>query len=193
MKIEKSKTRQTHEAIIFFDDGKINKQMLFTEFEALLDCVVPVRSFSAKTLDAAYLRLDGRLHITAAVFFLIAFDEDGYPEASWNIPLGPLADKGAKGPDLGGGQVRIASRSQCPLEGYEDQLWNPRYGKGANTLNLLQESMKENPLGIDADEEPEPDQSAATMNFAAMTNVGLPGQVGANDAVMAAKLIVAAD
>ncbi len=44
--MKKFSSVQSHEAVFFFVEGALDKKMLFTEFEALLDCVVPVRSFA---------------------------------------------------------------------------------------------------------------------------------------------------
>jgi hypothetical protein len=67
MSIHQKSSAQTQEAVIFFADGEIRREMLYPEFEALLDCVVPIRDFAGKTLEAAYVRLDAR----PAVLFLI--------------------------------------------------------------------------------------------------------------------------
>ena len=37
MSFQQKSSHQTHEAIVFFADGAIIKEMLYTEFEALLD------------------------------------------------------------------------------------------------------------------------------------------------------------
>ena len=44
MSFQQKSSHQTHEAVVFFADGAVIKEMLYTEFEALLDCVVPMLS-----------------------------------------------------------------------------------------------------------------------------------------------------
>lgn len=152
MSISQKSAHQTHEAIVFFAGGGIGKEMLYTEFEALLDCVVPIRDFAGREHQAAYVRLDAGLSVVAVVLFLIRFDTSGFPEQSWNVPLRQLAECGARGPDLGGGPVRMVTRSQCPLPGQENNLWDIQFGPGGNTLDLLRERLRGNRLGIDSSE-----------------------------------------
>ncbi|MBP6381082.1 MAG: hypothetical protein KBG29_13905 [Pseudomonadales bacterium] len=152
MTIHQKSSAQTQEAVIFFVDGEIRREMLYPEFEALLDCVVPIRDFAGKTLEAAYLRLDARLAPVTVVLFLIPFDSDGFPALEWDVPLRMLAERGVRGPDLGGGPVRLVTRSQCPIPRHEDQLWDIRFGAGGNTLAQLQERVLMNRLGLDVAE-----------------------------------------
>jgi hypothetical protein len=150
MSISQKSAHQTHEAIVFFSGGEISKEMLYTEFEALLDCVVPMRDFAGREMQAAYVRLDSGLSVVALVLFLVNFDAEGFPEQRWNVPLRMLADAAGRGPDLGGGPVRIATRSQCPLRGYEASLWDVQFGPGGSTLEQLRERLHGNRLGLDA-------------------------------------------
>ena len=87
MSFQQKSSHQTHEAIVFFADGAIIKEMLYTEFEALLDCVVPMREFVGRNMQAAYVRVDSALAVVATVLFYAPFDERGFPEQSWNVPL----------------------------------------------------------------------------------------------------------
>ena len=91
MSIQQKQAHQSHEAIVFFRDGVVSKEMLYTEFEALLDCVVPMQEFAGRSMEAVYVRLDGSLSVAAAVLFLIPFDDTGFPEHRWNVPLRQLA------------------------------------------------------------------------------------------------------
>jgi hypothetical protein len=152
MSIQQRQAQLSHEAIVFFRDGAVSKEMLYTEFEALLDCVVPMREFAGNNMEAAYVRLDGSLTLGAAVLFTVAFDASGFPEQSWNIPLRHLAESASRGPDMGSGAIRLATRSQCPIAGHEKNLWDVRYDIAGNTLNQLQEKLRINRLGLDADD-----------------------------------------
>jgi hypothetical protein len=87
------------------------------------------------------------------VLFLIPFDEEGFPELRWDVPLRMLAERGTRGPDLGGGPVRLVTRTQCPLPEHTDKLWDIRIDADSNTLSRLQERLAMNRLGLDVAEE----------------------------------------
>ena len=103
----------TTEAIIFFADNHVIKEMLYPEFEAVLDRVVGISEFAGQKVGAVYLRINGQLQANAAVFFNLGFDAKGNADDRWNIPLQHLADKGGRGPDLGAGAIKLSCRSQC--------------------------------------------------------------------------------
>lgn len=150
----KQSLQNTHEAVVFFDHDQISKEMHYAEFEALLDCVVPMHEFAGRVIEAAYVRLDAKLSVVGLVLFLVTFDSEGFVEQSWNVPLRQLVESGTRGPDLGGGPVRIATRSQCPVQGQESKLWDIHFTPGGNTLNVLQDRLRDNRLGIDVIEAP---------------------------------------
>lgn len=150
MSISQKSSHQSYEAILFLVGGAVLREMLYTEFEALLDCVVPMRDLAHRDLQAAYVRLDAGLAPVAIVLFSIPFDADGFPEQRWNVPLRQLADSGLRGPDLGGGPIRLATRSQCPVPGQEGSLWDVEFGAGGSTLDLIRERVRMNRLGLDA-------------------------------------------
>lgn len=145
----------THEAVLFFDETGIAKEMLYGEFEAVLDNVVGVPDFAGREIRAVYLLIDGRLHIQAACFFLIRFEKDGAADKRWNIPLRHLVEQAGKGPDLGCGPIRLACRSQCPVSWHERHLWDPSPINEQNPLQLLKRAIKENRLGLIEAEEPQ--------------------------------------
>jgi hypothetical protein len=144
---------QQVEAVMFFRAGAICKEMHLAEFEAVLDGVVSLVDFADQQIPAAYVLITPRLHIRAVAFFLIDFDETGRADTGWNIPLRHLAEQGAPGPDLGGGAIRIACRSRCPVAWHQMHLWDPSLKPGRNELLLLRDAARRNNLGILADEE----------------------------------------
>lgn len=93
------------EAILFFDDNLIVKEMTCAEFQAILDNYVPLHDIANCSMNAVYVRINDKLNVTGAVFFVIGFDQQSFVEKSWNIPLQQLADNAAKGPDLGSGGI----------------------------------------------------------------------------------------
>lgn len=136
------------EAIMFFDEGDIVKEMLYPEFEAILDNVVGVSDFQGQKIKAAFVRINGALKVTDIVLFYLDFDASGYVDKSWNIPLAHLAENAAKGPDLGAGPVRLACRSQCPVSWHQRSLWDPDAHAGNKAIKQIVKAAKRNKLGI---------------------------------------------
>ena len=146
---------QMVEAVMFFSErGGICKQMFFPEFEALLDGVVNMPEFADQQMRVAYMLINPRLLIKALVFFYLDFDDKGAPDSGWNIPLQALAERAGRGPDLGGGPIRLACRSQCPVSWHQMHLWDPSLSPGNNDLALLRDVVKRNTLGLLAEDEP---------------------------------------
>jgi hypothetical protein len=154
----------TNEAVLFFDETGIVKEMLYGEFEAVLDNVVGISDFAGREIRAVYLLIDNKLRIQSACFFLIGFEANGSADKRWNIPLRHLVDQAGKGPDLGAGPIRLACRSQCPVSWHERHLWDPAPIDGANPMHLLKVAIKANRLGLL--EEIEPPQSDVPQTVA---------------------------
>ncbi|AFU97418.1 hypothetical protein [Simiduia agarivorans] len=136
------------EAIYIFSGNKIIREMLYSEFEAILDGYVPIPDFARKQVRAVYVRINSRLAIVAAVFFLIEFDAEGFPDRRWNIPLGQLADTASSGPDLGAGPIRLACASQCAIDWHQPKLWDPNLQTGRNNFSQLKKCASANRLGL---------------------------------------------
>jgi hypothetical protein len=143
---------KTVEAVMFFNEHGIGKEMLFPEFEAVLDRVVHLREFADRQVRVVFVLIDSRLQIRAAVFFLLDFDAHGYADSGWNIPLRHMADHAGRGPDLGAGPIRLACRSQCPVAWHQMHLWDPTLGAEHNDLAQLRNAAKRNHLGLLVDE-----------------------------------------
>jgi hypothetical protein len=144
---------QMVEAVVFFRGPGICKEMLFPEFEAVLDGVVNLQEFADQQIRAAYVLISPRLLIRAAVFFCIDFDEDGSADRGWNIPLRHLAERTGRGPDLGAGPIRLACRSQCPVSWHQMHLWDPKLTGADSELIQLRDRIAGNPLGLLIDED----------------------------------------
>lgn len=140
-----------HQAVVFFDGDRPVKEMLQVEFEAILDQVVGLPEFAGREICACFLRINQRLHIVGAVFFLVDFDDRGYVNRSWNVPLQHLLDNAGRGPDLGSGRIRIACRSQCPVPWHARQLWDPQLEGDDNSLRRMQDAVQRNRLGLTVD------------------------------------------
>lgn len=144
---------QTVEAVLFFNDGGICKEMLYPEFEAILDGIVNLPEYADQQMRAAYVLVNGRLQIRGAVFFYIDFNDDGSADSGWNIPLRSLAERSGSGPDLGGGAIRLACRSQCPVSWQQMHLWDPEQASGNNHFTMLRDRIRRNQLGLLVEEE----------------------------------------
>ena len=68
----------TRDAIAFLDGNIVVKEMLYPEFEAILDNVVGIEEFKNSSATAAFLQINTQLKITAAVFFQVDFDGGGF-------------------------------------------------------------------------------------------------------------------
>jgi hypothetical protein len=139
---------QMVEAVVFFNERGVCKEMLFPEFEALLDGVVNMPEFADEQVRMVYVLINPRLLVRAAVFFYLDFDESGAADRGWNLPLRHLADRAGRGPDLGAGPIRLACRSQCPVSWHQMHLWDPSLAPGRNDLVLLRDTVKRNGLGL---------------------------------------------
>ena len=144
---------QMVEAVLFFNERGVCKEMLFPEFEALLDNVVNLPELADQQVRLAYVLINPRLLVRAVVFFYLDFDERGAADKGWNLPLRHLADNAGRGPDLGAGPIRLACRSQCPVSWHQMHLWDPSLAPGKNDLVLIRDAVKRNSLGLLVEEE----------------------------------------
>lgn len=163
--------RVTHQAVLFFDGGRLVKEMLYTEFEAVLDQVVGLVDFAGREIRACFMRVSQHQQILGTLFFLVDFDERGFVNRSWNLPLQHLLDKAGRGPDLGAGRILLGCRSQCPVAWHQRQLWDPQLDGEDSTFVLLMAAVRRNRLGLPMVDpaEPEPLPSAPDGDPAALT------------------------
>ncbi len=141
------------EAVAFFSERGICKEVLYPEFEALLDGLVATPEFADETVEAVFLQISHRLHVRAAVFFTIDFDPDGYANRLWNLPLRTLAEKAGRGPDMGEGPIRLVCQGFTSQPQYRPHLWKPGHRNGRADLALIKEAVRRNVLGIVGDDE----------------------------------------
>lgn len=138
----------TVEAVVLMEGERITRELLYPEFEAILDSYVSEPHFKHKTVKAVYLVINSSLCITAAVFFVIEFDAEGVADQRWNVPLRALAEAASAGPDLGAGPIRLACFSQCAIELQRNNLWDPQMEPSNNGFSLLKKTIKANRLGL---------------------------------------------
>ncbi|MCL6414720.1 hypothetical protein MIB92_03580 [Aestuariirhabdus sp. Z084] len=152
------------EAVMFFDQGHVVKEMLYPEFEAVLDGVVQINDFRNLLVKSAFVEIDSTLSVRSAVLFMIDFDEQGYADKDWNIPLQHLAYSAGLGPDLGAGPIKLACRSQCPVSWHQAQMWDPEMSPDASHLVSIKRAAETNNLGILADRKPPPAPAAVAAS-----------------------------
>lgn len=147
---------QMVEAVLFFNKQGVCRQMLYPEFEAVLDNVVQLHDFADQDVRCAYVLINPRLLVKSCVLFVLDFDERGQADRGWNIPLRHLAEQAGRGPDLGAGPIRLACRSQCPVSWHQMHLWDPDLTPAHNELAILRDAVKRNALGLLVEEDETP-------------------------------------
>lgn len=136
------------EAVLLFSGNQIAREMLFPEFEAILDGFVPIPEFSGASVKGAYLVINPQLKVSAMALFLLDFDGKGLVDRRWNVPLQQMVSVAGKGPDMGAGAIRLACYSQCPIEWHQKKLWDPVMDQGSNTFALVKKSVEQNRMGL---------------------------------------------
>lgn len=171
---------QMVEAVMFFTDQKISKQMLYPEFEAVLDGMVNMPEFTDQQMQAVYVLINPRLLVRSLVFFYIDFDEKGAADPSWNIPLRHLAERAGRGPDLGAGPIRLACRSQSSVPWHQMHLWDPDLSPKHNHILMVRDAVKSNTLGVLSEDSYEPIIVTEQLTIAAEERWESASQMDAN-------------
>ena len=135
-----------YEAVFLFSALKIVGQFTFGQFEKMIELRDPHESLKGKTVKAAHLQLDAQLKLRALVLFNLPFDHQGKVDAQWDIPLRHLAQMADKGPNLGDGRINISCRSQCSVDWYQQDLWEPDGNQTKVFFDCLLNTIKINKL-----------------------------------------------
>lgn len=162
------------EAVLFFEHGALCRTMLKVEFDALLDQVVGIADFAGQTVDAAYVTILPGLLIEAVVLFRIGFDDDGYADRHWDLPLEQLLHYAAPITSTDQTTLRLSCLSRCPLPWLQAHLWEPDLHREHNVLVQIHEAIMQNRLGLALAGEPARALSAAT--FAQQSNAISTGE-----------------
>lgn len=128
------------ELVLIWGGESVDKAMMFSDFEATLDGYVGLAAYAGQDKRAAYVQLDDALKVRAVVLFTIAFDREGFPERSWNLPLRHMAEIAGRGPDMGAGPINLVCRSQCSISWHAPKLWDPAM-QAPSTFALIAESV----------------------------------------------------
>ncbi|HEY7773658.1 MAG TPA: hypothetical protein VIC26_10790 [Marinagarivorans sp.] len=169
-------------AVLFFSADGIIKELLYSEFEALLEGFTPEKEWAGRDAKAVYLELSPDLKPKSAVFFLLDFDQEGWVEASWNVPLVNLARTAKPGPSFGAGPIRVATARHCPDPRYAEMLWNPDLGPESKIIEWIKNAIAVNRLGLSKQ------QAAEEPSLADAQGQQAAGQMGGLPAGMEAQL-----
>nr|WP_297402117.1 DNA repair protein [uncultured Marinobacter sp.] len=135
-----------YSAVFFMEGSQVAREMRASEFGAFLDGYVGLSDLAETDVRAVLVELGGDLRVLALVFFRIWFDEEGRADSNWNVPIEELARRGAKGPDMGGGAIRLVCRSQCPDARFKEELWDPDMTPGNNHFQAIRKAVDANSL-----------------------------------------------
>lgn len=135
-----------YSAVFLMEEAQVARQMRASEFGAFLDGYVGLSDLADTDVRAVYVLMGKDLLVRSLVFFCIYFDEEGRADSHWNMPVEKLALKGAKGPDLGAGPIRLVCRSQCPASVSSDELWDPDMTPGSNHFQAVRKAATANAL-----------------------------------------------
>lgn len=157
-----------YSAVFFMDGSNVSRQMRASEFGAFLDGYVGLSDLADTDVKAVYVLLGTDLLVRSLVFFRIYFDEEGRADSHWNLPVEKLAKKGAKGPDMGAGPIRLVCRSQCPKSANAKELWDPDMTPGSNHFQSIRRALEANSLKF-RKVEPVPEENIPVLGDEART------------------------
>ena len=177
-----------YSAVFFMDGGQVAREMRASEFGAFLDGYVGLSDLAETDVRAVLVELSGDLLVQALVFFRIWFDEEGRADSHWNVPIEELARRGAKGPDMGGGAIRLVCRSQCPDPKYKEDLWDPDMTPGNNHFQSIRKAIEANSLKF-RKIEPVQEENIPLLNPEAEESAGAEGGAASADRSRLAQLI----
>ncbi|MEP1216592.1 MAG: DNA repair protein [Marinobacter sp.] len=151
-----------YSAVFFMDGSQVSRQMRASEFGAFLDGYVGLSDLADTDVKAVYVLMGTDLLVRSLVFFRIYFDEEGRADSHWNLPVEKLARKGAKGPDMGAGPIRLVCRSQCPKSANAEELWDPDMTPGSNHFQAIRRALEANSLKL-RKVEPAPEENIPVL------------------------------
>ena len=158
-----------YSAVFFMDGSDVSRQMRASEFGAFLDGYVGLSDLADTDVKAVYVLLGSDLVVRSLVFFRIYFDEEGRADSHWNLPVEKLAKKGAKGPDMGAGPIRLVCRSQCPKSTNAEDLWDPDMTPGSNHFQAIRRAVDANSLKFRKVEPPAPEENIPVLGAESRT------------------------
>lgn len=136
------------EVVYFIDEDEgVIREMMFADFEALVDGLIAMPEFAGAVQRAVYVQINASFRIVACVLFRMAFDDEGHAPAQWHLPVEQLCSTAGKGPNLGAGPIKLSTSVQCSVPWHQSKLWDPQ--EVGDVFYWLKDAAKENNLGID--------------------------------------------
>lgn len=178
-----------YQAVFFVEEGQVARQMRASEFGAFLDGYVGLSDLAETDVTAVLVELSGDLLVQALVFFRIWFDEEGRADTSWSLPIEELAKRGAKGPDMGAGPIRLVCRSQCPEPRFAEDLWDPDMTPGSNHFQAIRKAVDGNALKFRKLEPVTEDEDIPVLDAGSSSEDGEGDGAGSADRTRLAQLI----
>ncbi|MBC7185342.1 MAG: DNA repair protein [Marinobacter sp.] len=177
-----------YSAVFFVEGSQVAREMRASEFGAFLDGYVGLSDLAETEVKAVLVELSGDLFVQALVFFRIWFDEEGRADSHWNVPIEELARRGAKGPNMGGGAIRLVCRSQCPDPKFKEDLWDPDMTPGNNHFQAIRKAVEANSLKF-RKKEPVQEENIPVLNAQADESAGAEDSAASADRSRLAQLI----
>ena len=137
-----------YEAVLFLASSQVCAQYKIDEFDSLLDGIFRAPEYAGQTLEAVFIQLDAKLALRRLVFFNLTFDDVGSVQASWNLPLRQLAEKGIAGPSINGHSLQIFHPKNNTVASYEPFLWMPSAATFKALIGTLLSAISNNSLGF---------------------------------------------
>ena len=137
------------EVIFFLENQEVSATFWLSDFEQMIRQRLPLKASVTGRIRAVYAQLNEQNKASALVLFELPV-KGGLADAGWHMPLRRLADQADNGPDLGGGRIRLACRSQCPISWHADALWEPQTSDFFAIRKALQEKRPQADVSADA-------------------------------------------
>ncbi len=169
-------TQVSVEAVFFFDESGVCKEMMYPEFEAILDGVVGINEWAGDSVRASYVVINGQHQVESCVLFTISFDRQGLASKSWNLPLRHLVDTAGAGPNLGAGPIRLSCKSQCSVAWHHADMWDPDMTPANNTFVKIRDTARANKLCIPGSRASDPSPVQPVLSSAQQNNWGVASQ-----------------
>lgn len=126
------------EILLIFKGNDVVNTLDKDQLDTFLDGDLGLDGLSGP-LKAVFVQANYDWLIQALVCCYLPVDSDGYCEAEVSLPLQRFCDTAGPGPDFGAGRIRLACRSQCPISGFKDQMWDP----STVTFSAIKQALEE--------------------------------------------------
>lgn len=136
------------EAFCVFEQKEVVRVLNKDQFEKLADGDEPLMGFSGP-VQLAYVVVSPLQLIQAMVLFSMPLDTRGFCPDGWRLPLERLSNSAGRGPNLGGGRIRLACHSQCAISWHKDSLWDPTTNTFTSVKKAIMRDFKQLIIKVD--------------------------------------------